>query len=121
MRAISGVFVTKETCRRRGTVTVPFDAVQGEGSDVGDATIHKVTRVYEDPDDQVDRYFRSDPAYMANIREAITEDRTRGAGGAERDWMEINSKCDTRELEITWHAHDPRSEVREIGFMVIGI
>lgn len=120
MRAISGVFVTKNTTRRGGTVEVPFDAVQGEGSDVGDATIHKVTRVYEG-DDVIDRYFRGDPAYIAHIREAKLEDRTRGSGGSEIDWMEINSECNARRLRITWNAHDPGSEVREIGFMVVGL
>ena len=120
MRAISGVFVTKSTTRRRGTVTVPFDTVQGEGSDVGDATIHKVTRVYEG-DDTIDRYFHGDPAYIAHIREAKTEDRTRGSRGSETDWMEINSECGREELVISWNAHDPGSEVREIGFLVVGL
>jgi hypothetical protein len=101
-------------------VTVPFDAVQGEGSDVGDATIHKVTRVYEG-DDTIDRYFHGDPAHIVNIREAKTEDRTRGSGGSEIDWMEINSECNERRLRITWNAHDPGSEVIEIGFLVLGL
>jgi hypothetical protein len=120
MRAISGVFVTKSTTRRNGTVTVPFDAVQGEGSDVGDATIHKVTRVYEG-DDVMDRYFHSDPAYIAHIREAKLEDRTRGSHGSETDWMEINSECNEQRLRITWNAHDPGSQVIEIGFMIVGL
>ena len=120
MRAISGVFVTKDRTRRHGTVTVPFIAVQGEGSDVGDATIHKVRRVYEG-EDAIDRPFHGDPAYLVHIREAKTEDRTRGSGGSETDWMEINSTCSREELNITWNAHDPGSQVIEIGFIVMGL
>jgi len=120
MRAISGVFVTKPTTRRIGTVTVPFDAVQGEGSDVGDATIHKVTRVYEG-DDVIDRYFHSDPAYIVGIRDFKIEDRTRGSRGSEIDWFEINSECNERRLVIHWHAHDTSSEVIEISFLIVGL
>lgn len=119
MRAISGVFVTKDRTRRRGTVEVPFDAVQGKGV-LGDATIHKVTRVYEG-EDTIDRHFHCDPAYIAHIREAKTQDDTRGEGGQEIDWMEINSECNRKRLRITWNAHDPGSQVREIGFLVVGL
>ncbi len=114
MRAHSAVLVVKDWARRSGTVPIAFESYHGEGSDLGPAVMHKVTYV------NGEGRFAGDPAYMVHIREAKTEDRTRGSRGSEIDWMEINSTCNRDELTITWNAHDPGSEVREIGYLIVG-
>ncbi len=114
MKAYSGVVVPHEWARRSGTVTNHFESYNSEDTDLGNGVLKKVRYVGGEG------LFERDPAYMVHIREAKTEDRTRGSHGSEIDWMEINSECNRERLIITWNAHDPGSEILEIGFMIVG-
>jgi hypothetical protein len=114
MRAISGVLRIKEHARQFGKVTIPFDAVQGHGSDVGDAIMHEPRRVYEEGD-TVDRYFHGEPAYMVNIQEA----HVRGTG----HYINIGCNCTKKKLSISWEKPGTTDDViiLTIGFLVMGL
>lgn len=110
MRALSGYFSIKDYARQNGTVKIPFDAPQAAGSDMGNARMITLNRVYEEGD-EVDRRFRIDkpPACIATISQSI----------GITDEMHLNAVCSHKALTIRWNTE--KGKIMGIDFLVVGL
>ena len=112
MQAYSGILIIDNDHRRNGSATIDFDNFHSEGQDVGDARIFQAINVGGT------KKFTEKPAYVANIREWVVEDKGRGKN--ERDDFIINSQVNRDRLQIDWNLKDKQGGIHEISFMVIG-
>jgi hypothetical protein len=121
VKALSGILCTKDYSRRHGEVNILLGSSFQGDSDVGDAELKKSESVGED------KLFSERPAYIVNIREWRSEDRTRGSRGSETDIWMINTDYTIPDpatgelaLRIVWDVNDPGAEIREVGFLIVG-
>jgi len=123
MKAYSAVVVTRSFEPNEGTVRIDFDEWPDDGEWLQDVSEDrpKIAGTVGQPV-QVGGTgaFQETPANLVHLREIRLEDSRRGAGRAEIDDWEINSRVNRGRLEIHWTTPERRSKVEEIGFLVIG-
>jgi hypothetical protein len=107
MRILTGVLNTKE---RNGRATIHFNPHKV----TGDATGGDMEETGASGD------FRSRPGKVVSMREFVVEDRTRGAGGSEKDLFRISDTTPTNDhMEVNWSC-ESGARIKEMSYLIVG-